>query len=111
MRKPRQDVRTVPVNDKRTKLMKSVDAVLQTEEGRDLFIHLFNECGYNRSSLRLSRTTGELLPISTEAAEARRLLYIELRALASRDLLAVAERLAEEPPPAAEKTEEGKPNA
>ena len=108
MKAKRSDVKVVPVNDKRTKLARSIDKLLQTDEGRDLWVYLFHECGYNKSSLRLSRASGELLPLSTEAAEARRLLYIEPRALASRDLLSSVEAQAETPVVAPEKEEEKK---
>lgn len=80
-------------------LRRAVDVVLSTEEGRLLWAYLFNDCGYNRSVLRISRTTGDLAPLSTEAAAAQRDVYVRLRNLPThRDLLTAAEELAEVPP-------------
>jgi hypothetical protein len=80
-----------------SKVGKHVDAVLRTESGRALWVELFHKCGYNLSSLRVSRVTGDIAPLSTECAETLRALYIDLRRLASPELLAVAERMAETP--------------
>lgn len=76
------------------RLRSAVDAVLKTEPGRVLWAHLFRVCGYNITSLE-HRTDGELAPLATEAREAQRLIYIRLRALASRELREAAENFAE----------------
>ena len=76
-------------------LHKSVDAVLRTPEGRALFAHLFNVCGYNRSSTVADPANGAVLAESTAYNEARRGVYIHLRQLASYDLLKAAEEIAE----------------
>lgn len=96
--------KTIP--DTGRNIGKSIAAVLRTDEGKDLWAWLFHTCGYNRSSLRISRVTGDLAPLSIEAAAAQRDIYVELRGLAPRGLLIEAEDLAETPPP---KIEEVKP--
>lgn len=85
------------VNQETGKLGKHIDAVLRTESGRALWAALFHACGYNVSSLRFNQQTGEIAVLSTECYEAQRRVYINLRRLASRELLAVAEQLAEVP--------------
>ena len=82
-------------------LGQQVDAVLRTEEGRALFAHLHRYCAYNRCGLAFDATTRCVEPVTTALNEARRGVYIHLRELASRELLAVAEELAETPVPAA----------
>lgn len=90
------------------KLAKDIDEVLRTETGRALWAHLFHACGYNQSSLTLNRQTGEIAVLSTECKEAQRRIYIDLRGRASRELLAVAEQLAEAPIAAPKPEEERK---
>ena len=81
------------------KLGQSIDAVLKTEAGRTLWAYLFHACGYNVSSLSRNPSTGEMDRMSTECKEAQRFIYVNLRKLASRELLRVAEDLAETPIP------------
>lgn len=102
------------VGESTNPLRRAADAVLATEEGRLLWAYLFNDCGYNRSILRISRATGDLAPLSTEAAAAQRDVYVRMRGLPThRDLLLAAEELAETPPvippasPAEKKPEDG----
>lgn len=78
---------------------KSIDAVLRTDEGKDLFAHLANVCGFFVTSLTHKRSDGEVAVLTTECKEAQRLVYLDLRKLASRGLLAEAEALAEDPKP------------
>ncbi len=72
-----------------------IDAVLKTESGRALWAYLFHACGYNASSLSRLPGGGDILPLATECKEAQRLVYINLRKLASRELLVKAEDIAE----------------
>ncbi len=93
----KKGTKTVIPEDK--KLGHAVDAVLRTEEGRTVWAALFRLCRYNQFSVRISRATGDLAPISTEAAAAQRDIYVEMRRWPSRELLIAAENLAEEPIP------------
>lgn len=88
-------------------LRSHVNAVLQTESGKALWAHLFHECGYNVTSLT-RKADGEVAALSTECKEAQRLIYIGLRKLADRGLLAKAEELAEAPAPAVQPKEEAR---
>ena len=92
-----RDEKKSVVNIQGDKLRAHIDAVLRTEAGRAVFAYLFRACGYNVSSIVINRVTGEIAPLSTECKEAQRLIYINLRQLASRELLAAAEELAEVP--------------
>ncbi len=87
------------------KVGRAIDAVLGTEAGRIFWAHLFHECGYNVTSL-LRRPDGTVDALSTECQEAQRLIYIRLRKMASRELLAIAEDLAETPVPVAQPEKE-----
>lgn len=71
-----------------------VDSFLKSEEGRLLWAHIFNLCGYSKSSLT-RMAGGDIAPMSTECKEAQRLVYIELRKLATPELLSSAEFFAE----------------
>lgn len=94
------------VNAYTEKVKKSVDLVLQTDAGKVLWAHLFHRCGFGVSSL-VVKADGEVAPMATECKEAQRLIYIDLRKLADRELLAAAEFLAETPAtPAAKSVEE-----
>lgn len=75
-------------------LRMAVDEVLKTPAGRRVWAALFHACGYSVSSLT-TRPDGEVAPLSTECKEAQRLIYINLRKLASRELLRGAEDFAE----------------
>lgn len=72
----------------------AVNALLKTPHGRTFWAHLFEVCGYNVSSLT-KRGDGDIAVLSTECKEAQRLIYINLRKLASRELLAPVEDAAE----------------
>lgn len=72
----------------------AVSVVLKSEHGKIFWAHLFKECGYNLSSLT-RKLDGEVAPLSTECKEAQRLIYINLRKLAPRELLIAAEDAAE----------------
>ena len=85
--------KVLPLN---SPIKQHVDAVLRTESGRAFWAHLFHECGYNVSSLT-RKADGDVASLPTECKEAQRLVYINLRKLASRELLAKAEELAETP--------------
>ena len=73
----------------------AVDAVLQTEPGRVLWAHLFNICGYNRSSLAVDPRSGDAMTQATQHNEAMRMVYLKMRSLVSPEVLVKAERLAE----------------
>lgn len=79
---------------RRSPLSKSIDVVLSTEDGRALWAYLFHACGYNATSLTI-KGDREVAQLSTECKEAQRKIYIDLRNLASRELRAKAEELAE----------------
>ena len=99
--------RIVPADES----IKFVDNVLRTEDGKKLFAWLHRRCGYSVSVLRVSRSTGDIAPLSVEARGAERDVYVDLRRLAGRELLAAAEFLAETPAPpvsAAQSQEERK---
>lgn len=102
-----KDSRKVVPNPEVERLAKSVDEVLRTEAGRALWVHLFHLCGYNTTSLS-RKNDGEVAPLSTECKEAQRLVYIRLRGLASPELRAVVEQMAEAPVAAPKPEEERK---
>lgn len=111
-RKARRKAEKKVVSSKETNKLKiAVDEVLRTPHGRALWAHLFNQCGYNVTSL-VRKVDGEMAPMATECKEAQRLVYINLRSLASPTLLAKAEELAEKQTkiqPQAETERERKP--
>lgn len=76
------------------RLLIAVDAILKTEHGKVFWAHLFKVCGYNVSSLT-KKLDGDISVLSTECKEAQRLIYINLRKLASRELLVAVEDAAE----------------
>ena len=78
------------------RLSGAVDEVLKTESGRLVFIELFNICGYNRNDLALNSGTKTLDVQSSLYNMARRSVYIELRELATPELVRAAEALAEQ---------------
>lgn len=89
---------TVPENEHEKKLRKAVNKVLRTEEGQIFWAHLHFILGWNRPVLHISRVTGDLAPLSTEAAAALRDTYLEMRRIPERELVVAAEELAEAPP-------------
>lgn len=72
----------------------AVDFILKNEHGKIFWAHLFDACGYAKSSLT-KRLDGDVSVLSTECKEAQRLIYINLRKLAPRELLVVVEDAAE----------------
>lgn len=70
-----------------------IDAVLQTESGREFVAWLHDACGFNVTSL-VRQPDGEIAPLSTECKEAQRLVYLNIRKLATRELIVKAEDLA-----------------
>lgn len=89
---------TIPESDELKKLRKAFDKVLSTEEGQHVWGYLHRALGWDRPTLRISRVTGDLAPLSTEAAAALRDTYLEMRRIPKRELVAAAEELAENPP-------------
>jgi hypothetical protein len=75
----------------------AVDVVLRTAAGRKLWAYLFHACGYSVTSLS-HRADGEVAGVATECKEAQRLIYLNLRKLASPELRAQAELEAESQP-------------
>lgn len=67
-----------------------VDKVLSSEPGREVFRYLFEICGYAKSS-RSTTSTGAIDPIGTTINDARREIYLQLRAHAEPGLLAEVE--------------------
>lgn len=78
----------------RRKLLAAVDQLLKTEAGREVWAHLYDACGFKKSSLTRV-ANGDVAPLSTECKEAQRLIYLDLRKLATPELLAKAEFFAE----------------
>ena len=88
---------------KRVELTAAIDAVLSTDPGRKLFALLFKLSAYNRVVSAIDNRNSEILPASSAYNDGRRSLYVDLRQLASYDLLKPAEELAERPEPIKEK--------
>lgn len=74
----------------------AVAAIGNTPAGKTLFAYLFNLCGYNRSSIAVDPTTGDVQTLATQHNEAMRLVYIKLRAKLPADLRAEIEAAAEQ---------------
>ena len=91
-----EEKRKVPANPEEEKLAQNIDEVLRTEAGRAFWAFLARRLGFFETSL-VVRKDGEIAQLSTDCKEAQRLVYLELRRRASRELLAVAEQLAETP--------------
>lgn len=89
---------TIPESDEIKKLRKAFDKVLSTDEGQLVWGYLHERLGWVRPIIRISRTTGDLAPLSTEAAAALRDTYLEMRRIPKRELVAAAEERAETPP-------------
>lgn len=79
---------------KAQRLRIAVDFMLKNEHGKIVWAYLFDACGYNVSSLT-RKLDGDIATLSTECKEAQRLVYINLRKLASRELLVAVEDAAE----------------
>ena len=76
------------------RLRVAFDWLLQQENGRIVWAHIFNLCGYNKSSLAYF-AAGDVAPMKTECKEAQRLIYMDLRKMVASTLLAKAEFEAE----------------
>ena len=90
---------------------KAVTEVLATEAGKELFFFLFKICGYDQTSMVIDVKSGALDLEKTLYNEARRAVYIQLRALAmasSPDALKSVEFRAVEMVKTEAKTEEKK---
>lgn len=98
----------VPENEEFKKLRKSFDKILVTEEGQIVWGFLYRVLGADRPVLRISRVTGDLAPLSTEAAAALRDVYTELRRIPERELMLAAETIVEVPPVPIKSQEEKK---
>jgi len=68
-------------------LGESINALLKTADGKRVFGFLCRVCGFNRSSLVVDLTTGDIKNSSTAYNEARREIYLRLRAFADSNLL------------------------
>ena len=84
-------------NDEVQKLRKDFNVVLATEEGQRVWGYLHRVLGWNYPIVRISRATGDLAPLSTEAAAALRDTYLEMRRIPKRGLVIAAEELVEAP--------------
>lgn len=87
-----KDKKVVPVD---LKLAKAVEIVAQGDAGRVLLAHLATRCGFFESSLS-RRADGEIAPLATDAKEAQRLIWIELRRLLTPELRHAIEAFAEQ---------------
>lgn len=88
--KPKDVPKVVPDQDR--DFAKAADAVLRTDAGRKFWGLLAKRMGFFASSIR-RKADGEIAPLSTEALEAQRLIYLELRTLPTFELLIAAEGL------------------
>lgn len=88
----------IPENLEAKKLRLAFSKVLRTEEGQIVWGYLHKMLGWNTPTIRISRVTGDLAPLSTEAAAALRDTYLEMRRIPERELVIKAEELAEAPP-------------
>ena len=85
-----------------------IDNVLATDSGKRLFIWLRGRLGFTKSSLSRKRD-GSVDEVATDALEAQRLIYLELRNAASLELLHPVEEMADRQERAAmQKTLDGK---
>lgn len=66
---------------------KAIANVLATESGKELFGFLFEICGFEQTSVVMDTRSGKLDLEKTLYNEARRAVYLQLRALAPADLL------------------------
>ena len=97
-RKGQEEVAAKAIVEKReafTKRLKtSIDDLLKTDSGRTLFTHLYHVCGYAQADVPLDKLgqveNGLLLYNAT-----RRAIYINLRGLATKELLLPVELEAE----------------
>lgn len=106
MLEPAKKSPVVPENLEAKKRRIAFNKVLRTEEGQIFWAYLHEKLGWNTPILHVSRVTGDLAPISTEAAAALRDTYLEMRRIPERELVIKAEEIAEVPPaPAAAKPE------
>lgn len=76
-------------------IRKAITNVLRTRDGKVLWAWLHQQCSFTRTVMRVSRTTGDVAPLSTEAAEAQRLIYLDLRNMVEWEVLRAAEEYAE----------------
>lgn len=85
-----EEKKVVPEQD--LEFAKAADIVLRTDAGRKMWGLLAKRMGFFASSIR-RKADGEIAPLSTEALEAQRLIYLELRTLPTFELLIAAEGL------------------
>ena len=98
MLEARKNAPVVPENLEAKKRRLAFNKVLRTEEGQIVWGYLHEMLGWNKPVLRISRATGDLAPLSTEAAAALRDTYLEMRRIPERELVIKAEEVAEVPP-------------
>lgn len=89
------DKKVVPQNEG---LKKIVSKAAGTEAGRDLLAHLARRCGQFQTSIS-RMADGEIASLSTEAKEAQRLIWLELRAMMPVSMRHSIEEMAETPVP------------
>lgn len=77
---------------KRTKQYSAaIQRASSTADGKILIHYLMMECGYQKNSVQGSKTTGQFLDENTMYNEGRRDLYLNLRKILKRDILADVE--------------------
>lgn len=81
---------------------RAIDVMLRTPEGREVFMHLFRVCGYNKTNLRRD-AMGKVETDAMLFLEAQREIYISLRTLMSPELRVPMEAEADLPILAEEK--------
>lgn len=73
------------------KLRNDIDTVLTTEAGKRFMGYLCRICGYNKPSAVVDPATGDVRGSATIYNEARRAVYLQVRANADAELLKAIE--------------------
>lgn len=76
------------------RLRRSVEAVLKTDAGKELWAWIYHRCGWASQILTVGKD-GDIATINTECLAAQREVYRDLRQLAPRELRVRAEEFAE----------------
>lgn len=72
---------------RKAKLMRCINTVFSTEDGRVVLQFLMELCGYQKTSIVGDPRTGDLFDRGTFYNEARRAIYLELRRFVRPDIL------------------------
>lgn len=72
-------------------LRKDFDETFASAAGQNVLRWIMDQCGYQRPSVTVDPASTEINPLSTVYNESRRNLYLGIRALTNRDILAKVE--------------------